>query len=250
MNAYSYLLWLSLGVLLLQFFLIYRLQRVSYRLARIEKDVARRTDNMFRQMEALEGIRLDLDLHKSLPATRNWAASPDFLMQLVRHALDAAPEVVLECGSGVSTLILARCAQVNGRGHVYSLEHQPQYAQVTRADLERHGLSAWATVLDAPLRSHVVNGDTWMWYSEEAVPRELSLDMLVIDGPPRKTGPLARYPAGPALFHRLGAKGMIFLDDADRASERATISRWMREFANLRHEFIDCEKGCARLWMG
>ena len=51
------------------------------------------------------------------------------------------------------------------------------------------------------------------------------------------------------LFHRLGVKRMVFLDDADRASERAIIGRWMREFANLRHEFIDCEKGCARLWM-
>lgn len=250
MNAYPYLLLFSLSVLLSQLFLIYRVQRVSYRLARLEKDVAGHTDNMFRQMEALEGIRWDLDLRKSLPATRNGAAPPDFLMQLVRHALDAVPELVLECGRGVSTLILARCAQVNGRGHVYRLEHQPQYAHITRAPLERHGLPAWATVLDAPLRSLIVNGDTRKWYSEQALPSELSLDILVIDGPPRKTGPLARYPAGPALSHRLGAKGTVFLDDADRVSERAIISRWMDEFAKLRHEFIGCEKGCARRWMG
>ena len=249
MTAHNDLLWVALSILLLQLFLIYKIRRVELKLRRIDNDISRRTDNIFRQMEALEGIRTDLDLHKSLPTTRNWAASPDFLLQLVRHASDTGPEVMVECGSGTSTLVLARCAQINGSGHVYSLEHEPQYAQITRKHLERHGLSNWATVLDARLRPHTFNGENWLWYSEEVLRREIVIDMLVIDGPPRKTGPLARYPAGPVLFPHLSPQGTVFLDDAKRDGESATLKRWAMEFPNLGHEFVDCEKGCARLWI-
>lgn len=249
MSARIDFLLIALGILLLQFVLVYGMQRVERKLRRFDSDFSKRSDNIFRQTEALAGIYLELDLHKSLPTTRNWAASPDFLLQLVRHALDASPKVMVECGSGTSTLVMARCAQVSGSGHVYSLEHQPQYAQTTRRHLARHGLSDWATVLDAPLRSHAFGDQNWQWYAEEVLPREVAIDMLVIDGPPRKTGRLSRYPAGPVLFPHLSAAGVVFLDDAKRDGELATLKRWAIEFPNLGHEFVDCEKGCARLWI-
>jgi len=249
MSAHIDFLLIALGILLLQFVVFYSMQRVERKLRRVDSDISKRSDTIFRQMEALAGIYVELDLHKSLPTTRNWAASPDFLLQLVRHVLDANPKVMVECGSGTSTLVMARCAQVNGSGHVYSLEHQPQYAQTTRRHLARHGLSNWATVLDAPLRPHPIGGENWQWYPEEVLPREVAIDMLVIDGPPRKTGPLARYPAGPVLFPHLSSKGTVFLDDAKRDGESATLKRWVVEFPNLGHESVDCEKGCARLWI-
>ena len=179
------------GVLLLQLFLIHTVRRIHLMLYQIDSDIAKSTDNIFRQLEALGGIRIDLDLRESLPATRNWAASPDFLMQLIQHVLDTNPEVVIECGSGTSTLILARCA----------------------------------------------------------LPSGVTIDMFVIDGPLGATGPLVRYPVGPVLFPRLSAKGMAFLDDAKRPAETAILRRWAKEFPNLRHEAVECEKGCAKIWM-
>src|SRR3712207_1794767 len=75
----------------------------------------------FRQPEALFGLYLELGFRKSLPPTRGWAASPDILLQLTQHARETHPNVVVECGSGASTVVLARCAELNGGGHVYSL---------------------------------------------------------------------------------------------------------------------------------
>ena len=200
----------------------------------------------FHQTEALAGLLMELGFARSLPATRGWAASPDFLRELARHALQAQPKVIAECGSGVSTLVLARCAQMNETGHVYSLEHLAEHADKTREELARHGLTAWATVLTAPLRPYELHGQTYAWYSIEQLPAVV-VDMLVIDGPPINTGQLARYPAGPLLFRYLSPSATVFLDDADRPDERAILQRWGDEFHEFAHDARMCEKGCAIL---
>ena len=202
---------------------------------------------LFRQMEALQGLHVELDLKNSLPPTRGWAASPDFLLELARHVRTAQPLTVLECSSGTSTLVLARCLQLNGTGKVYSLEHDAHFAHQTRMQLRRHGLEDWAVVLDAPLRSHQLEGESWPWYDDSALPAGLPIDLLVIDGPPQATRKLARYPAGPLLFPRLSTGASVFLDDAGRADEQAILQRWQAAFAELQRSARECEKGCAVL---
>lgn len=200
----------------------------------------------FHQTEALAGLLMELGFTRGLPATRGWAASPDFLRELARQALQARPKVIAECGSGVSTVVLARCAQINETGHVYSLEHLAEHADKTREELERHGLTAWATVLTAPLRSYELHGQTYAWYSIEQLPTVV-VDMLVIDGPPIGTSQLARYPAGPLLFGYLSSSATVFLDDADRPDERTILQRWADEFHEFAQDTRMCEKGCAIL---
>lgn len=201
----------------------------------------------FRQLEALYGVYLDLGLKKSLPPTRRWAASPDILKQLTTYALQARPKLIVECGSGVSTIVLARCAQLNGAGHVYTLEHLPEAAEQTRRNLRQHGLEEFVTVLEAPLRNYELGGQTWSWYSTEGLP-EGGIDMLFVDGPPATTQSLARYPAGPLLLARMTPGAAAFLDDANRSEEKQIVERWAREFPTFRRGQLDCEKGCAFFW--
>ncbi|MDC8756858.1 class I SAM-dependent methyltransferase [Janthinobacterium fluminis] len=222
--------------------------RLIHLLAHELKDQAQQSPaNLFRQLEALQGLYVDLRLERSLPGTRGWAASPDFLEELVRHAFAARPRVVVECSSGTSTLVLARCMQLNGRGKVYSLEHDAQYAEQTRQQLQLHGLAEWAVVLEAPLREHALGNDNWPWYVADFLPEEAAIDMLVIDGPPLATRVLARYPAGPLLFRRMAADGTVFLDDAGRPDEQAILRRWKSEFPMFEQTSRPCEKGCAVL---
>lgn len=235
------------AVLAVSLYALHKLRSVHL-LVHALKDQARAdTTALFRQLEALQGLYVDLGLTRSLPATRGWAASPDFLMELTRHALQHKPRSVVECSSGASTLVLARCMQINGGGKVYSLEHDPLYAQETRTQLARHGLSEFAQVLVAPLRPMEIGGASWSWYAHEVLPAALEIDMLAIDGPPMATGTLARYPAGPALFPRLSPNAAVFLDDARRDDETAILERWQREFPSLSQSMRNCEKGCALL---
>lgn len=228
----------------------YKLRKVHLMLYAMQTQAQQDMNAHYRQQELLHGLYVDLGLTKSLPGTRDWAASPDFLTELMRHALSAKPRTVVECSSGTSTLVLARCMQMNGGGKVYSLEHDPVYAQQTRDHLARHGLTEFAEVIDAPLQATPVDGAEWTWYATGGLPAALQIDMIAIDGPPKTTGPLARYPAGPMLFPKLAQRAAVFLDDADRPDETAILQRWAQEFPALAQSKRFCEKGCAVLASG
>ena len=232
-------------VLLLELYTLHKLRAAHLMLYELRDSSRTAATADFRQMEALIGLYAELDLHASLPATRGWAASPDFLLQLATHAISHRPHCMVECSSGISTLVLARCAQRNGFGKVLSLEHEPHYAEQTRKELARHGLSAWAEVIDAPLHPHRLGGEDWPWYRARLPVAEI--DLLVIDGPPQATREMARYPAGPLLFPRLSADATVFLDDAARSGEQAILRRWQSEFPHLLQASRPCERGCAVL---
>jgi hypothetical protein len=201
--------------------------------------------DLHQQAQELNRLQFMLGLAEPLPATRGWAASPDFLRLVAEHILSAKPQTLVELGSGTSSIVIARTLELNGTGHLYSYDHDPYFAEQTRQNLRRYGLSDWATVIDAPLRPYQINNHTWKWYS---IPNwfDRAIDLLIIDGPPEPTGPLARYPAGPILFPKLANNATVFLDDADRPDERKILEQWQLEFP-LSVVRPRTEKGCAIL---
>ena len=80
-------------------------------------------------------------------------------------------------------------------------DHIELYANVTKQNLEKQGLSDLATVSHAPLKDMDINGKTWNWYDLPDLDKlPGKIDMLVVDGPPWKLQRLARYSALPVLF--------------------------------------------------
>jgi len=215
----------------------------------VRESLGEKLENLFRQEQYLDILHSELDLPIPLPPAGGWAASPDFLLLLVRHARAERPAVVLECGSGVSTVALARCMQLNGAGHVFALDHDVEFAQRTRADLERYGLGDWATVIDAPLRKLTLGGRDWQWYDADALPGD-GVDLLVVDGPPMPIDPLVPYPAGPMLFAKIVPGGTVFMDDTDRPGEKEIAARYRREFPDFDQQREITEKRCLVLKRG
>lgn len=201
----------------------------------------------YQQLQAFTALDRRLNLAYALPPLRGWAASPDFLLLLAEHVYRQKPEVVVECSSGASTLVLAQCAKQNGRGHVYSLEHDAHYAEQTRQELIKQDLQEWATVIDAPLQEYSFAEQCYQWYKLNAEIQTKQIDMLIIDGPPAHLNRYARYPAGPLLLPLLNTNAVVFLDDADRPDEQQIISTWMSEFSNLNSDKHNCEKGAVSL---
>jgi predicted O-methyltransferase YrrM len=131
---------------------------------------------------------------------------------------------------------------------VLSLDHDAAFAEVTRQHLREHGLAERVTVVDAPLVAHTIRGETWRWYDVSKLPPSAPIDLVLVDGPPVKTQPLARYPALPLLVERLADKAVIILDDAARPSERAVVERWLAEYpGQLTHAYFDILKGMSVL---
>jgi predicted O-methyltransferase YrrM len=179
-----------------------------------------------RQAEALHNLYALLQPRQAVPPLRGWAASPDLVLLLVSHVLEHRPRTVVECGSGASTLWTSYALERVGGGRVLSLEHDPVYADQTRSLLARHGLSAYAEVATAPLTPVTIGEESWRWYDPAALASVSEVDLLIVDGPPAATGPLARYPAVPLLFDRLAADAVVVLDDAVRKDEREIAARW------------------------
>lgn len=181
-----------------------------------------------------------------LPLLRGWAGSPDLLLTLAQHALKHRPRAVLECSSGSTTVVLARCCELSGTGHVYSLEHDERFARQTRELLEAQGLGSWATVIDAPLTPGGPAAQPWYALDGLQAPAE-GFDMLVIDGPPSRIAESARYPALSQLDPMLNTGATVFLDGADRPGERRALKRWAQEFPHYHQTHIPLEKGAVRM---
>jgi hypothetical protein len=220
-------------------------EKLSRGIATIRRELVQTTDNVFVQLEALMAVYAELRPHRGLPRMRGWAASPDLLGVLLAYMHEKCPAVVLECSSGISTLILAAAAKNNGSGRVVSLEHDAAYAKRTRSLLARHGLADWADVVDAPLVPVQIGAWEGRWYDTSGLDPKLVVNMLVIDGPPQGTNPMARFPALAFLRGRLSAGAVVVLDDASRPDEGATVGAWLSAYPELEElRAPRCEKGC------
>lgn len=241
------LLWCVIGVLL---YVLHKLHMIRRQLAdthqQIESSLDVRVQGLFVQLEAYLSLRDKLNLRQGLPYTPYWSASPDFLKIIAEHCLAHKPVHIVECSSGLSSLVLARCCEMNQTGQVFSLENGEEYARNTQQELERYSVQDYATVAHAPLVTHTINGVEYLWYSLDELP-EQSIDMLVIDGPPGYLQPHSRYPALPLLYDKLADQCMVFMDDAAREDEKNIVELWRSEFPVIEHQFVKTERGCSIL---
>jgi len=163
------------------------------------------------------------------PSTQGWSASPMVLRQLAEQVTEHAPSLVVEIGGGGSSVLLGRLLRQQGHGRVVSLEHDPAFAEITRAHLRRHGLEDLVEVRVAPLAEIDVDGETFRWYSPDALSDLVDIDLVFVDGPPGSTGRHARFPAVPLLKDRCRPGALVLLDDGARAQERGVADRWIAE---------------------
>lgn len=197
---------------------------------------------LYKKVDSLVALYRDIEPRHSLPAMHSWAITPDFARVLYLEVIENERTQIVECGSGSTTVILAYALRALGKGRVYSLEHEAEFVEATRRTLAEHGLSEWAEVIHAPLVDVDIDGTSWRWYDPSTVP-DGTIDLLLVDGPPGPTGPLARYPAMPVLADRLSPDAVIMLDDADRDEERAIKKRWMSEFEGYRAKMLKTDCG-------
>lgn len=239
------LLLITLAVVLI---VLYKVRKMHIATHQFHDENWKRIGKLYAQIESLVALYYKLRFREPLPPLRGFAASPDFLRALTDYCLTHKPKVIVECSSGVSSLVLSKCCEINGCGHVYSLENGEEYANKTRSYVQAEGLSQWAEIIHAPLVTYTLDGDQYKWYELENLP-DVVIDLLVIDGPPGFLGKNARYPAAPLLYQRLSPTASIFLDDASRNDEKSIIDKWLADYPDLRSEKVQAEKGCIRLYM-
>jgi hypothetical protein len=216
----------------------------------LESTVKKEMLNTAQQLEAFLGIQNFLNHGERLPGMHGWPISPDFALYLI-ELIDANDyDLILEFGSGTSTVLIAKTLARIGRQHhgtpstvQISFEHLEQYHAQTLANLKQSRLVEAVQLVLAPLQPYQApNGNTYSYYDCHATLAEVAQRLsatdlkvlMVVDGPPAVTGRHARYPAVPAVLAELkSARIDILLDDYIRDDEKEIAQLWLEDIRGI-----------------
>lgn len=220
---------------------------------KITRDLILVQNRLYSQLEALSWLQKRLVIKGQLPPLRGWATSPDVLLMLHTHIRQKRPAVIVECGSGASTLVIADALKQNGFGKLISLEHSEFYGQQTLATLKAEALQSFVDLRIGELEpwsaEHLNPADAdkpSYWYPQSFLSDISQVDLLWVDGPPGATCLYSRYPALPALAGKLSENAEVWMDDTIRQEEKDICSKWASDYG-LNLEYFPLEKGLGKL---
>ncbi|MBI4680021.1 MAG: hypothetical protein HY753_02115, partial [Nitrospirae bacterium] len=156
----GFLVWFSFGAYLalsvfllassifyLQFSILQKMQDICGKVEDVLKkqdlnygNIQKKEDLNYKQLEASIALFATQQFSLPLPGMRGSVISPDFANIVISEVNRKRPELVVECGSGVSTIITANCLKKINRGHIFSVDHEEKYAEITRNNLQLHDL--------------------------------------------------------------------------------------------------------------
>jgi len=198
-----------------------------------EREARRISWDVSREVEALTQLFQRVKPRAAMPSSGQWALNPTGLLQVVSLIEQHRPSMIVELGSGTSTIWMGYALEQAGGGRLVSLEHLPDFADRTRILVDIHGLDKLVEVRDAPLRPIQLGETTSPWYALDTLVDLPEIDLLFVDGPPGTAGPVARYPALSVLSDRLADGAIVVLDDFRRADETTIVERWCAEIPGL-----------------
>lgn len=161
-----------------------------------------------------------------------WANPNSGAVEYLVAVADAAATTrgsVLECGSGLSTIVIGAISERTGNP-VVSLENSSWWARHVQWCLKL----ARAQNVDYRVRGLRNFGD-FDWYDLGAPVDDVTL--VICDGP-ISTSRGGRFGLLPVCGDQLAPNPRILLDDFDRPSERQVVQRWADEFGwSLEREY-------------
>lgn len=169
---------------------------------------------------------------------------------LVQQLVAEPPGVILELGSGSSTVLIARAMELQKAEdylHI-SIDHESHFLEISRKYAQVNGVEDRVKFAHCPLVKIEPLGVEW--YAD--VPQLLEgkkIDLLIVDGPPAcQVGQeKARLPALQVLYPHLAEKCTIILDDANRPGEIEVSKEWLQAYPEFHLTRLKRGKGIAVL---
>ncbi len=214
-----------------------RSERTTREIAAATKELKAHVWQSYRQSEAFAQLLSLLKFSAPVPPTRSWAASPDLLLTLAQLVSKHKPKLVVELGSGVSTLVVAKA----GAKKIVSIDNSAEYADMTAKMLAEHKVRG-VQIRVAELKAHGSGSD---WYDTKAIKDLQRVDLLIVDGPPGSKNPNARMPAFTEFINKLSPKVIVVIDDVNREGERALAENFAKALPKHVMTIYPHEKGTA-----
>ncbi len=152
-----------------------------------------------------------------------WPMAADALAFLQALVEELSPRHIVEFGSGLSTVALARAvAGLDEPGAVTTIENDPAACRAVKAALVNAGVPA--TVQFAPLVVRRVDGRHLPVYDlrQHRFARSDAADIIIVDGPPSKLGGREGSLRQALSLATVGT--IVILDDADRTVDAEVFS--------------------------
>lgn len=218
----------------------------------IAKVVKKENLNTIKQIESFISLNNYLNNNLLPLSYHGWPISSDLALFLTQKIEENSYDLIIEFGSGTSTLLFAKMIEKKG-GKLIAFEHKKEYLTKTKESLKHHNLYKNVEVVYAPLIEYIDSdeSETFLYYNckEKLDFNGYNNILVLIDGPPESTGPLARLPAlKHILNNKIGSKRIdLVLDDHNRTNEKEISRKW-EDYLNSKNitfysESIINEKG-------
>lgn len=218
--------------------------------SKLSDKVSRVVANASKQLEAFFSIQRFLERGAPVLEFHGWPISPDLGVFLIKLSSDVKYDLIIEFGSGTSTVLMAKALQVRHSASpddtaieagqlcrkVYTFEHDPEFLAATQGMVAAHSLGAHVCLNLSPLREWEDETGSYTHYDAEGVLARLGRELnngrgqrilVLVDGPPGTACLNSRYPAVPKVFEHLSLANIdLVLDDASRSQEQAIIELW------------------------
>lgn len=237
----------------------------------LRNDLTKGLGNAVKQMEAFLGIQNYLRYGDFITDFHGWPISPDIGLFLLETMSEQRYDLIIEFGSGTSTALIAKAAEVlqrtpppggagdceTGLTEIVSFEHDTLYHGKTSQMLKVRGLAERVQLVHAPLTDWRGDGEQgYLYYdcqgtlsalAQKHAHRTLRI-LVLVDGPPGATCTYARYPAVPIVFSLLSKHHIdVVLDDANRPEEKTVIELWRgfwkKRSVHMTEAMVPSEKG-------
>ena len=221
--------------------------------------------NSAKQVESFIGVQNYLDKGIKPLSFHGWPISSDIGLYIAGLIDTNNYDVIIEFGSGTSTVLMAKALISKHRGvqtkalantsqsnevavqdqtftdlpaRIVTFEHNSLYHGKTTQALKNNGVDHLVDLVHAPLVDYQYkDGSQYLYYNCNEKLQELAKIfkgrkaniLVLVDGPPGATNKNARFPALPHLLNNLPEHSFtIIMDDYNRAEEKEIIEVWRK----------------------
>jgi predicted O-methyltransferase YrrM len=211
-----------------------------------QEDVDRQFDNLYDQIAGMIQIQSALAGGPVLKPLRHWALSPDAVAAILTDLQERERPNIVEFGCGQSTVVFASWVKQRG-GRVTSYEHDPQYADAIRRQLDACALLPHVDLRVVPLIDHAAVNGLPASKSYQLPNGSDRFDVALVDGPPYWAGDAGRYHPLKWSLDRLNAGGAAYLDDAARPPEQRIVAAIKQSSPSVTTMEMRAEKGLVKI---
>ena len=151
---------------------------------------------------------------------------------------------ILEFGSGLSTIMIARLIKKNGlNAQLISIEHNKKWSKTLQDYLANENLLQFVKIITVSLKEIETSLGNIKWYDYEMIAPEIidkKFDFIIVDGPPANEKKImySRFPSFFKFEHNLADDFCLILDDANRKGEQELIKYYREHNKNIYYTLV------------